>query len=87
MQIFVHTLHGQVVPLECESIDTIAHIKARLRVIKGLPPHERQRLIFSGKQLEENRTLAEYGIQETSLIHDVLPLIGGGAGEYVILVF
>ncbi|KAF7040525.1 hypothetical protein CFC21_050415 [Triticum aestivum] len=60
MRIFVKTPTGRTICLKVHSSDTLYTVKAKIQ--------QQYRLVFDGVQLEDNRTLADYGIQHDSTI-------------------
>ena len=78
-QIFIKTITGFTLTIDVNPEDTIYTLKVKIFLHHyGYQRNpDEQRLIFAGKQLENNRTLADYNIQKESTIHDVLRLRGG----------
>ena len=72
-QYFVKTLTGKTITLDLDALDTIIIVKSKIQDKEGIPPED-SRLIYAGKQLEDNRTILDYNMTRESTMHLVLRL-------------
>ena len=71
IQIFIKNFSSKVIAIDAKLSDTIGQIKSKIKDKNGIPNYN-QRLIISGKELQDNKTLYNYGIKNNSTIHLVL---------------
>lgn len=64
----VKTLTGKEIEIDIELTDTVERIKERVEEKEGIPPVQ-QRLIFAGKQMNDEKTAKEYNIEGGSVLH------------------
>ncbi|GAC76324.1 ubiquitin-like protein [Moesziomyces antarcticus T-34] len=68
MLIKVKTLTGKEIELDIEQTDKIQRIKERVEEKEGIPPAQ-QRLIFGGKQMHDEKTAKDFGVEGGSVLH------------------
>ena len=67
MHIFVKTTDGKTISLDVEPSDSIAKVKEIIEKTENIPKSQ-QKIIFADKQLEDNKTLADYNINQESTL-------------------
>jgi hypothetical protein len=77
--IYCSTLTGKKLTVYVDPKISVIELKCKIQEMEGIPP-DQQRLIYAGKQLEDNKTLEDYEIKIEANITVVLRLRGGGWG-------
>ena len=68
MQISIKILQGETLTVDVQPTNTILTVKRMIEVQNAMPPAE-QILTLSGKPLEDERSLAEYGVRDGARLH------------------
>lgn len=81
MQIHIKKLDGQKEEFNLESSDTVMKVKEMLSEKTGV--HKDQiRLIFKGKPMVDDKTLAEQAVTAGATVHMIMQMRGGAAKQH-----
>ncbi|KAL0711996.1 hypothetical protein Bca4012_018974 [Brassica carinata] len=69
LQLFVRMMSGgKTIVIQADKNDTVETLQSRIEVKTKIPVNE-QRLIYKGKQLQDERSLSYYSIEQDSSLH------------------
>lgn len=78
MKLVIATLVGSEVTLDVDPHEKVITVKERLEEKEGIPP-EQQRLVYDGKHINDDASLADYKLQDGAKLNLVLSLRGGSS--------
>ena len=73
MQIFVKYFTGKIININVKKDDNIENLKLKINEEEGIPANK-QRLIFNGIDLKDQKTCSHYKIKEESFLNLVVKL-------------
>jgi ubiquitin len=76
MQIFVKTLVGKRIEVSVDASETVQQLKRILQEKEGIDA-DQMKLIYAGKNMNEDQTVGSYNITAGNQIHMVIQLRGG----------
>ncbi|RMX61978.1 hypothetical protein DD238_008186 [Peronospora effusa] len=80
MTVFVITLSGKTITINCLSTDTVNYVKMKIEDKESIAP-EVQRLVYAGKLLNDQVMLSSYNIKGGNTLHLSLRIRGGSIGH------
>ena len=75
-QVFIKSISGKTRTVYVTANTTVAQLKQQIQEKEGINPEE-QRMIYSGKNLDDTKTMADYNLVADSTVHLVLRVRGG----------
>lgn len=75
IQVFIRTLQPKMFAIETDVFMMVSDLKQKIQHKQGIDTST-QILIYAGKQLDDQRTLADYGIKNGDTIHMILRSAG-----------
>jgi hypothetical protein len=74
--VLAKTITGLILTVSINPKDTVLKLKQQIFIKEGVFL-DQQRIIFNGKQLDENKTIESYNIGDKDIVHLILRLRGG----------